>query len=95
MRSQHLQMFEALFGEDGDLAWLDRLLGRFGDGFAALEIIRDTAGQVVDERYLGVSGDPGTIGAPGAIGHTVTELIPDIDPRWFRVHAEIAASGRV
>ena len=90
----HRQLDAAMAGGHGDLEWLDLVLARFGDGFAALEIVRDAGGRAVDERCLEVGSQLGVAEDLRLVGRAVTEFVPGIDPRLFELHAACVAARR-
>jgi len=65
------------------------------DGFALCEMLYDPAGQANDFRYLMVNPAFEKItGLKNAVGKTVKELIPSIEPFWINTYADVVKTGR-
>lgn len=66
------------------------------EGFALCEMIFNKQGRPIDFRYLDVNPAFTTLtGLKTAqvIGHTVKELIPDIEPIWIETYDKVVRSG--
>lgn len=67
------------------------------EGFALHEVICDTAGKPIDYRYLDVN--PAFERATGIprerwVGHTVREVLPNIEEHWIEGFGAVALSGQ-
>jgi diguanylate cyclase (GGDEF)-like protein/PAS domain S-box-containing protein len=64
------------------------------EGFCILHVLFDAAGRPVDYRYVEVNpAFERQTGITGALGRTITELVPDIEPYWFDVYGAVARTG--
>jgi PAS domain S-box-containing protein len=64
------------------------------DGFCLMQMILDEQGETVDYRFLQANAAfEGQTGLKDAIGRTARELVPDLDPSWFRLYGRVAATG--
>lgn len=66
------------------------------EGFALHEILLDDLGQPVDYRFLAVNPAFEHMVAKGAdalVGRRVTEVFPDIEPKWIRTYGQVALTG--
>jgi PAS domain S-box-containing protein len=64
------------------------------EGFCILEVIFDRGGQPVDFRY--VETNPAferQTGMSQALGRTIREIVPDIEPIWFELYGEVVRTG--
>lgn len=73
-----------------------QLFTGMSEGFALHEVILDDAGRPVDYRYLDVN--PAFERLTGitreqAIGHTVREILPQIEPYWIETFGGVAITG--
>lgn len=74
-----------------------QLFSSLSFGFAAHEIITDASGQPIDYRFLRVNPSfERLLGlrAEDVIGHTIREVIPDIDDGLVRKYYEVATTGQ-
>ena len=76
----------------------DRFKGFFhalDEGVCVVELIRDEQGAVVDYRFLEFNERFQELFADHAIqGRRVLEILPGMDPKWFRMFQEVAETGR-
>lgn len=90
--SEHRRVEEAL--RDSEQRYRS-LFATMSEGFALHEIICDDAGRPVDYRFL--DANPAFFALTGlpqsAIGRTVTEVIPGIEPVWIETYGRIALAG--
>ena len=64
------------------------------DGFCIMEMSVDAQGQTVDYRFLQTNGAFEVhTGLQNAVGKTARELVPDLDPSWFQLYGQVAATG--
>lgn len=64
------------------------------EGFCILQVIFDEEERPVDYRYLEVNpAFEKQSGMPDALGKTIRELVPDIEPFWFDIYGEVALTG--
>lgn len=67
------------------------------EGFALHELILDEAGTPCDYRYLAVNAAfEAMTGIPRErwLGHTVREVLPEVEPKWIEVYGRVALTGR-
>ena len=65
------------------------------EGFCVLEILLDETGRPDDYRFLEVNpAFEKHVGILGAPGHTIRELVPDIERKWIEVYGAVALTGR-
>lgn len=65
------------------------------EGFCVLEVLLDAAGNPKDFLVLEVNpAFERHTGLRHAVGKRVRQLLPQIDPWWFRVYGEVALTGR-
>src|ERR1035441_8150676 len=65
-------------------------------GFALLEVIYDEDGQPCDHRYLELNPAFEThsgLSRDRALGKTIREVIPDIEPFWIETYGKVATTG--
>lgn len=65
------------------------------EGFSVIEVMFDDAERAVDYRFL--STNPAFArhtGLENAVGKTISELVPDLDPHWFEIYGRIALTGQ-
>jgi diguanylate cyclase (GGDEF)-like protein/PAS domain S-box-containing protein len=64
------------------------------EGFCILEVIFDDRDRPIDYRYLETNpAFARHTGITDALGRTVTELVPDIEPFWFDTYGGVARTG--
>jgi PAS domain S-box-containing protein len=64
------------------------------EGFCILEVIFDDADHPVDFRYVEINpAFERQTGMKDALGRTIRELVPDIEPFWLEIYGEIALTG--
>src|SRR5690606_9457591 len=64
------------------------------EGMCTIEMIFDERGQAVDYRFLEVNPMfESQTGLRDAVGHTIRELVPDLDGSWPRIYGEVALTG--
>lgn len=64
------------------------------DGFCLLQLQFDDTGEPVDYRFLQTNAAfEGQTGLRDAVGRTARELVPDLDPSWFRLYGRVAITG--
>jgi PAS domain S-box-containing protein len=64
------------------------------EGFCVLELIPDQDGRPTDCRYIEVNpAFEKQTGLKDALGRTVRELIPEIEPSWFDMYGQVAQTG--
>lgn len=73
------------------------LLEATTQGFCRLQLLFDEAGQqAVDFRYLELN--PAFVAhsglGPGALGKTISELVPNLEPRWLETYGRVALTGQ-
>jgi PAS domain S-box-containing protein len=69
---------------------------RLHEGFLLAEAVRDETGRMVDWRYLDVNpGWEALVGIPReqAVGRTVREAIPGIEPEWVSAFVPVIENG--
>jgi PAS domain S-box-containing protein len=64
------------------------------EGFCILQVLFDENGRACDYRYLETNpAFEKQTGLADAVGRTVRELVPDIEPFWFEIYGGVALSG--
>ncbi len=64
------------------------------EGFCILEIIFDAQQQPIDYRYSEINpAFAQQTGMQDALGRTIRELVPDIEPFWIAVYGQVALTG--
>jgi PAS domain S-box-containing protein len=64
------------------------------DGFCLLQMIFDEAGVPFDYRFLEANlAFESHTGLREVIGKTARELVPNLDPSWFRLYGRVALTG--
>jgi diguanylate cyclase (GGDEF)-like protein/PAS domain S-box-containing protein len=64
------------------------------EGFCILEVVFDGYQRPIDFRYVEVNpAFERHTGLTEPVGHTVTELIPDIEPLWIETYGDVALTG--
>ena len=72
------------------------LFEKMREGFALHELVCDAAGKPVDYRFLEVNAAfESLIGRtqPQLVGHTVLEVLPQMDRRWIETFGQVALTG--
>jgi PAS domain S-box-containing protein len=70
------------------------LLNSIDTGFCVLQILFNDKGIPYDQIYLETNSlFEEQTGLKDAIGRNVNELIPDLDPEWFRIYGGVALTG--
>jgi len=72
------------------------LFSNMSEGFGLHEIILDTDGKPYDYRFLEINDafeKLTGISREKALGRTVTEVLPDIDPYWIEIYGRVALTG--
>ncbi len=65
------------------------------EGFCILEVMFDEDDRPIDYRYVEINpAFEKHTGLEDALGKTVTELVPDIEPFWFDLYGGVALTGR-
>ncbi|GHA69462.1 PAS domain S-box protein [Cognatilysobacter bugurensis] len=65
------------------------------EGFCVIELLCHPDGTAFDYRHLEVNpAFERHCGVRNAVGHTALELIPGLEPHWFRTYGEVAHGGR-
>ncbi|MCB5176960.1 PAS domain-containing sensor histidine kinase [Microvirga lenta] len=70
------------------------LFDSMDEGFCVLQLILDDDERPVDYRY--VETNPAferQTGMKDALGKTIRELVPDIEPYWFDIYGKVALTG--
>ncbi len=71
------------------------LFDTIDEGFCVIEMIFDEAGTPVDYRFLETNpAFEKKTGLSNAVGRTVRELVPDLEPFWYGRYGRVAKSGR-
>ena len=64
------------------------------EGFCILGVVFDEADKPIDYRYLEINpAFARHTGLEDALGRTIRELVPDIEPRWFDLYGGVALTG--
>ncbi|POR40592.1 PAS domain S-box protein [Methylobacterium sp. V23] len=64
-------------------------------GFCIVEMRFDSSGRPVDYRFLEVNpAFERQAGLGDVVGRWVSEVIPDLEPRWLETYGEVALTGR-
>lgn len=72
-----------------------RLFQSMDQGYCTLEIIFGEEGKCTDYRYLEINpAFERQSGLINAIGKTIRELAPDIEPKWFTFYGGVALTGQ-
>ena len=70
------------------------LFASVSEGFCIIQLIFDDAGRAVDYRYVEVNpAFERQTGIHDALGRTVRETTPDIEPVWIETYARVALTG--
>ena len=71
------------------------LFNSIDEGFCVVQIVSNAAG--VAEDYLFIEVNPAFekhVGLVGAVGKTIRQLVPDIEPKWIETYAQVARTGK-
>ncbi len=83
---------EALKRESADQ--YRRLFQALTDGFCTIEMIFDEAGRPVDFVYLEANREfEAQTGLQDCAGRRMSEVVPDLEPRWLDIYARVARTG--
>jgi PAS domain S-box-containing protein len=64
------------------------------EGFCVLQVLFDGGGRAVDYRFLEANpAFEAQTGLVDAVGHTVRELVPDVETRWIETYGRVASTG--
>ncbi|HEY1230040.1 MAG TPA: PAS domain-containing protein, partial [Ramlibacter sp.] len=70
------------------------LFDSIDEGFAILQLLFDAHGQPRDYRFLEVNpAFERQTGLPDAVGRTILELVPDIEPFYIHTYGRVALTG--
>ncbi len=70
------------------------LFASMDEGFCVLEMIFDDAGHPVDYRYVEINpAFERQTGMHDALGRTIRELVPGIEPFWVEAYGRVALTG--
>ncbi len=72
------------------------LFERMHEGFVLGEVVRDAAGRAVDHRYLELNAAFERltgVARERALGRTVREVFPGVEPAWIEVCARVVETG--
>ncbi|CAN5717487.1 hypothetical protein BH23GEM11_BH23GEM11_08960 [soil metagenome] len=70
------------------------LFDSIDQGFGVVEMIFDRDGQAVDYRFLELNpAFERQTGLVDAIGRTARELLPGLEPKWYRIYGDVARTG--
>lgn len=70
------------------------ILESIDEGFCLIEVIFDTGNQPIDFRFLETNpAFEEHSGLHNAVGHTILELVPDLNTQWFETYGEIVRTG--
>lgn len=72
-----------------------RLFTSIDEGFCTIEVLFDDAGVPYDHRIL--QANPGFerhVGIANPVGKTARELMPDVDPWWHDLYAQVIQTGQ-
>jgi PAS domain S-box-containing protein len=71
-----------------------KLFEAMDDGFCVLQVLFDERDQPIDYRFLETNAAFETqSGLKNAVGKTVRELVPDLDPSSIRLYGNVASTG--
>jgi signal transduction histidine kinase/DNA-binding response OmpR family regulator len=64
-------------------------------GFCVIRLLYDGSGRAVDYRFVQANrAFQDHSGLPGPDGRTIRQLVPDFEPQWIDLYAQVAATGR-
>ena len=64
------------------------------EGFSIIELLFDDGGQPVDYRYVEINDQfERQTGMHNALGRTVRDIVPDIEPVWPQTYGRVAVTG--
>jgi len=70
------------------------LFERIDEGFCIQQVIFDEAGKPIDYRFLEINpAFEKQTGIKDALGKTIRELVPDIEPFWFEIYGNLILIG--
>jgi PAS domain S-box-containing protein len=72
------------------------LFEKMREGFALQEVVCDAGGKVIDCRFLEVNAAfQALLGRtqPQLVGHTILEILPQMDRRWIETFGRVALTG--
>jgi len=70
------------------------LFDSIDQGFGVVEMILDEGGKAVDYRFLELNpAFERQTGLVDAIGRTARELLPQLEPKWYRIYGDVARTG--
>ncbi|WOD40071.1 PAS domain S-box protein [Nodosilinea sp. E11] len=70
------------------------LFNSMDEGFCILEVIFDEQQQAIDYRYVEINpAFEHQTGLSNALGKSVRELVPNIEPFWFDTYGQVALTG--
>jgi PAS domain S-box-containing protein len=70
------------------------LFSTMEEGFCILQMIFDEEQKPIDYRYIEINpAFEQQTGMKDAIGRTIRELVPDIEPFWFDIYGKVALTG--
>lgn len=70
------------------------LFNSMDEGFCILKLIFDEANKPIDYRYIDINPVfEKQTGMKDALGKTVRELVPNIEPFWFDIYGRVALTG--
>ncbi len=70
------------------------LFNSMDEGFCILQVIFNQADQPIDYRYLETNpAFEQKSGLKNALGKTIRELVPNIEPFWFDIYGRVALTG--
>jgi len=70
------------------------LFDSIDQGFGVVEMIFDEEGEAVDYRFLEINpAFERQTGLVDAIGRTARELLPQLEPKWYRIYGDVARTG--
>jgi PAS domain S-box-containing protein len=71
-----------------------KLFQAMTDGFCTIELVFDAAGKPVDFIYLELNREfEAQSGLHAAAGRRMSEVIPDLEPRWLQIYGRVALTG--
>jgi diguanylate cyclase (GGDEF)-like protein len=81
-------------GSDATAALYRTIFDALDEGFCVVEIIENERGAPVDYRFLEVNAAFAQhTGLRDALGRTILELVPDIEPHWIATYGRVAQTG--
>jgi PAS domain S-box-containing protein len=78
----------------GSVAKYRNLFDFMGQGYCTIELIYNGEGTCIDYRYLEINpAFEKQSGIVDAVGKTVREVVPGIEPYWFELYGNVAKTG--